>query len=70
MGKETGFIEYPRVSVQYESVEKRITHYNEFTTRLPEEELELLGYKFTNISFELPSIAIRLSNSNQEVSFN
>ena len=43
MGKETGFIEYPRVSVKYESVEKRITHYNEFTTRLSEEELKKQG---------------------------
>jgi len=43
MGKETGFIEYPRVSVKYESVEKRITHYNEFTSRLSEEELKKQG---------------------------
>ena len=43
MGKETGFIEYPRVSVSYESVDKRITHYNEFTTRLSEEELQKQG---------------------------
>jgi len=43
MGKETGFIEYPRVTVKYESVEKRITHYNEFTTRLPEKEKKKQG---------------------------
>jgi glutamate synthase (NADPH/NADH) small chain len=43
MGKETGFIEYPRAKVKYESVKKRITHYNEFTTVLPEEELKKQG---------------------------
>ncbi len=43
MGKETGFIEYPRVKVEYESIKKRITHYNEFTTVLPEEELRKQG---------------------------
>jgi len=43
MGKETGFIEYPRVKVKYDSIEKRITHYNEFATRLSEEELKKQG---------------------------
>ena len=43
MGKETGFIEYPRVKVKYESINERITHYNEFTTVLPEEELKKQG---------------------------
>ena len=43
MGKETGFIEYPRVSVKYNSVENRITNYNEFSSRLSENELKKQG---------------------------
>jgi glutamate synthase (NADPH) small chain len=43
MGKETGFLEFPRVKPTYESIEKRITHYREFTTGLPEEELKKQG---------------------------
>ena len=43
MGKETGFIEYPRAKVKYESINKRITHYNEFSTVLPDEELQKQG---------------------------
>ncbi len=43
MGKETGFIEYPRVSVKYDSVENRITNYNEFSSRLSENELKKQG---------------------------
>ncbi|MCD6396629.1 MAG: glutamate synthase subunit beta, partial [Spirochaetaceae bacterium] len=43
MGKETGFIEYPRVKVGYDSVDKRITHYNEFSSRLSGDELEKQG---------------------------
>jgi glutamate synthase (NADPH) small chain len=43
MGKETGFIEYSRAIIKYESVKKRVTHYNEFTTRLPEDEIKKQG---------------------------
>ena len=43
MGKETGFIEYPRVKVKYDSVDKRIIHYNEFSSRLSEDELKKQG---------------------------
>ncbi len=43
MGKETGFLEYPRAKVKHESIKKRITHYNEFTAVLTKEELQKQG---------------------------
>ncbi len=43
MGKATGFIEYRRASGTYEPVKERITHYNEFTRHLSDEELRIQG---------------------------
>ncbi len=43
MGKITGFIEYERASGTYETVSDRITHYNEFTTHLSDEEIQIQG---------------------------
>jgi glutamate synthase (NADPH/NADH) small chain len=40
MGKITGFKEFDRKNFTLEPVEKRIKHYNEFTTPLSKEELE------------------------------
>ena len=43
MGKETGFLEYNRVTGKHESVESRIKHYNEFTESLSSEEIRRQG---------------------------
>ena len=43
MGRETGFIEYPRVKAEYENIKERVTHYNEFSTLLGDEELKKQG---------------------------
>ncbi len=43
MGKITGFIEYKRASGTYEKIENRIKHYNEFTTYLSDEEIQIQG---------------------------
>ncbi|MCG8428876.1 MAG: glutamate synthase subunit beta [Chromatiales bacterium] len=43
MGKPTGFMEYPRQDVSYQPASDRITHYNEFTIGLSDDELSLQG---------------------------
>ncbi len=43
MGKETGFLEYNRVTGKHERVDSRIKHYNEFTERLSQEEISRQG---------------------------
>lgn len=43
MGKVTGFKEYQRKNFTLEPVEARIRHYNEFTTPLSEEEMQIQG---------------------------
>jgi len=43
MGEVKGFLKYDRLELKKESVEKRITHYNEFLQPLSEEELKSQG---------------------------
>jgi glutamate synthase (NADPH/NADH) small chain len=43
MGKITGFKDYERKNFTLEPVEQRIKHYNEFTTPLKKQEMELQG---------------------------
>lgn len=43
MGKITGFKDYERGNFTLEPVEQRVKHYNEFTTPLSKEEMELQG---------------------------
>ncbi len=43
MGKPTGFMEYPRQDRSYEPVADRLTHYNEFSINITEEELAIQG---------------------------
>lgn len=43
MGDITGFKKYSREDFSKESTDKRIKHWNEFTTRLPEDSLKLQG---------------------------
>ena len=43
MGKPTGFKEFPRIDRGYAPVADRITHYNEFTIALPDDELSQQG---------------------------
>ncbi len=43
MGEVKGFLKYDRLELKKESVEKRVTHYNEFSQSLTEEELKSQG---------------------------
>jgi glutamate synthase (NADPH/NADH) small chain len=43
MGKPTGFIEYNRKNFSYRKVEERLKDFKEFTTSVPEEELQRQG---------------------------
>ncbi len=43
MGEVKGFMKYDRLELKKESVEKRVTHYNEFSQSLTEEELKSQG---------------------------
>jgi glutamate synthase (NADPH/NADH) small chain len=43
MGKPTGFLEYQRKTGLYEPVEKRLTHFREFTKLPPDDELSVQG---------------------------
>lgn len=43
MGKPTGFLEYPRQDRSYQPVADRITHYNEFSIDLSDDEMALQG---------------------------
>lgn len=43
MGKHTGFLEYQRKDRSYQPVADRLTHYNEFTIDLSDEEMAVQG---------------------------
>lgn len=43
MGKTTGFLEYKKKTANYQAVEERLTHYNEFTQSLNTSELSKQG---------------------------
>ena len=45
MGKTTGFLEFEREEPEYQSVEERLKHFNEFVLKVDEDDLVMFLYK-------------------------
>ncbi|MCB1774977.1 MAG: glutamate synthase, partial [Gammaproteobacteria bacterium] len=62
MGKPTGFKEFPRLDISYAPVGDRITHYDEFTIPLSDNQISQQGARCMDCGIPFCSNACPVNN--------